>query len=117
MSDTPRLMPRKSGERVTGSVYHTDKACQRLKGTDVVEVNDQTVELLNVKLCTECKRRADSDVTPRIIAALESLDPDGALDGSRDQQAHDLALVLDNQGFEVRPKRKPRKKAASKPKG
>jgi len=118
MTTTPRLMAKHKDQRVTGSVFHSYRDCIRLapalEELDVtaVEVNDQTVEILGLKLCGDCVRKAESDphdaITRACAAATGERDADGALPlPDVDRFLAELGL----HGFEVRRRPKPRTKS------
>lgn len=112
---TPRLIVKHPDKRVTGSVYHSYPDCGRIvpalaeKGTELLDVNDQTIDLLGLSLCAECVRRAESDPSASIRRAVDL----AVTDADTDPLPVDVPLfleALDKDGFEVRRKRKPREK-------
>jgi len=117
---TPRLMAKHRDQRLAGSVFHAYEDCVRLApaldddNTYAIEVNDQTVELLGLKPCADCTRRSDADPS----AALETAIRGAAQTYENEQGAvllevnvDDFLAVLDNEGFEVRRRPKPRAKS------
>ena len=124
----PRYIARKRGARLHGSTYHWFKDCVRLTAAtddpdnELVELDDATIDLLCLKLCSNCERQDTTDPTSAIDSAILAAITDEAVAALQVGNTVDLDVdafksSLAAAGFEVRPKRKPREAApATKPK-
>lgn len=104
-----RLIPHTTGKRIATKVFHAYDDCVRLDGaTNLIDADDQVIDLLNLKECATCIARAQTDPEPIVGVVFDTM-------GYPDFNVRELFSLLDTNGFEVRPKRKPpTKKPAAK---